>query len=397
MTRREALLGSGLALVLAAARGPLPRGGQRPIPPVTPRRPLRIEQLGRVRVDDYAWLKDPEWKRVWRDPSALNPAIRAYLEKENAYCDAVLAPTEPLQTKLVAEMRARTAPSPTPPPDFDGRWAYLTRYAPGAQHPRYLRRPREGGPETLLLDVEARAKGHAYFAVKNPTHSPDQRLFAWAEDVTGAEKFAIRVKDLETGEILPGGPESAFGDFAFSPDSRWLFWTWRDASSRPARIYRRPARGGPDALVHEEADPGFLMEVTLSASRRFVFIRCWNDVTSEMRFLAADALDRPPVLIEPRETGVIYEAADWGPDFVIRTNADGAEDFKLMRASPARPGRAHWRPWIPYRPGRFITETHPFARHFVWIERIEGNPHIMAAAEDGAPREPIAFAEAAYT
>src|SRR5690242_19342907 len=122
MNRREFLAGTALGALATGARGfALPH---HPPPPITPRRPEGIEQLGRGRVDDYAWLKPANWKEVWRDASTLDPSIRAYLAEENRYCDAVLAPTEPLQAQLIAEMKARTAPSPQPPPEEDGDWAY---------------------------------------------------------------------------------------------------------------------------------------------------------------------------------------------------------------------------------------------------------------------------------
>jgi oligopeptidase B len=396
MTRRDVLRGTALALVLSAglARRAIAAAG--PVAPETPRHPLHIDQLGRVRIDDYAWLKPSNWKQVWRDPAALDPSILSYLEEENRYCDAVLAPTKDLQDELVREMIARTAPSAEPPPRIDGEWVYFTRYAKGAQHPQYCRRPHGGGAETVLMDVEIRSRGHGYFAVKNASHSPDHKLFAWAEDLTGAEKFRICIKDIESGAIFTGGPESAFGDFAFSPDSQWLFWTWRDENSRPARIYRRRVAGGLDILVYEERDPAYLMQVSLSASRAVLFIRCWNDVTSEVRFITADAVEKTPILIEPRQDGLFYEVADWQGRLVIRTNADGADDFKLMQASFAVPGRANWKPWIECRPGHFIVEVHPFARYFCWIERVEGNPHLMVAAEGGEVGEPIRFDEAGY-
>lgn len=390
------MLGGAAAGALLAAAPGIAAAWGRAVPPVTPRRPKRIEQLGRVRIDDYAWLKPANWQAVWRDPALLDPATRAYLEEEDRYCAAVLTPTLPLRTALVAEMKALMPADVETPPELDGPWAYLVRYAAGAQHPRYLRRPRDGGPETLLLDAEARAAGHAYLAVKNAAHSPDQRLFAWAEDTTGAEKFTIQVKDIATGALAPAPPESAYGDFAFSPDSQWLFWTWRDPDSRPARIYRRPARGGADVLVYQEPDHGFLTGVTLSPSRRYLFIRSWNDVTSEVRFIPGDAPEAAPVVVAPRVAGVDYDVVDWRDRFVIRTNADGAEDFKLMWAPLDRPHPETWQAWIAWRPGHYITEVHPFAASLAWIERIEGNGHVMAIDPGGAPREPIRFDEAAY-
>ena len=81
-----------------------------PTPPVAPRQPKRIEQLGRVRSDDYAWMKDENWREVLHDPAALRADIRAHLEAENAYTKAMLASTEPLQTQLFEEMKGRIKP-----------------------------------------------------------------------------------------------------------------------------------------------------------------------------------------------------------------------------------------------------------------------------------------------
>jgi oligopeptidase B len=387
---RRRLLAAAGALVLGGAARPA-----RIPPPVTPKRPVRIDQLGRVRIDDYAWLKPANWKEVWRDPGVLDPAIRAYLAQENRYSDALLAPTRPIGRRLLADMKRRTAPQAEPPAQVDGGFAYFTRFAPGAQHPRHLRRPAAGGPEQLLVDLGERARGHAYFAAAHATHSPDHGLFAWAEDLTGAEKYVIQIKDLSASTVIEG-PHDAFGDFVFSPDGRWLFWTWRDAMSRPARLYRRPARGGADILVYEEADPGFLMRPTLSASKRYVFIRCWNDVTSEVRLIAGRTPEAAPTLVEARQSGHLYALEHWNDHFVVMTNADGAVDFKLMLTAEATPQRASWREWVPHRPGRTIIEMRPFARHFVRVERVEGNPTLVVSDGAGAAETPVGFDEAAY-
>jgi oligopeptidase B len=389
MNRREMLLSSAaLGLWPGASRSA-------PMPPMTPRRPLRIEQLGRVRIDDYAWLKDPNWKAVWRDPSRLNPAIRAHLALENAYADAVLAPTLPLQRELLAEMRVRTATDDPPPPVRDGPWLYGQRVMSGARRPAYVRSPADGGAEQVLLDVDARATGRAFFAVRGATHSPDHRLFAWAEDDIGSENFRIQVKDLDTGDLAAGPAEHAFGDFAFSPDSAWLFWTWRDANSRPAKVFRRPAQGGPDVLVYEERDPAFLVQVTRPASNTCVMIRAWNAESSEVWLIPAAEPTAPPRVVEPRTPGLLYSVEPWNGALVILTNADGAIDFKLMRTDPTTPARANWRTWVAYRPGRFIIEMRAYEDYFVRRERVEANPGVVVTDRDGHERT-LHFGEPAY-
>ncbi len=388
ISRRELLAGAAAVTCLAARRP------SRLPPPTTPRHPLRIEQLGRTRVDPYAWLKPKNWKEVWRDPSVLDPRILAYLQQENRYCDAILKPTERLQAELVEEMKRHLPAAVDSPAIPDGPWAYSSRLAAGAQQPVYLRRPVGGGPEHVLLDAADRARGKPYLAIRNATHSPDHGLFAWAEDSSGSEKFTIFVKDLATGTIVTG-PSDAFGDFAFSADGRFLFWVWRDPNSRPRRLYRRLARGGPDILVYEEHDPGFLMEVAASASRDWLFLRSFNDVTSEVRIIDAHRPEIAPLEVAPRRTGVDYAIEHWRDRFVMRTNADGAEDYRLAWTpvtSPAGP----WRPWVPNRAGHTITELHPRAGDFTWLERVEGNLRIMVCGVDGVPREPVHFDEAAY-
>ena len=91
-----------------------------PAPPAARKEPRRIEQLGRARVDDYAWMKDENWQRVLRDPSALRADIRAHLEAENAYCGAVLAGTEALQATIVAEIKGRMKQDDSSVPAPDG-------------------------------------------------------------------------------------------------------------------------------------------------------------------------------------------------------------------------------------------------------------------------------------
>jgi oligopeptidase B len=124
-----------------------------PKPPVAPKRPHRIEQLGRVRVDDYAWMKDDNWQQVLRDPKVLRADVREHLNAENAYTKAMLASTEALQAQLFAEMKGRIKEDDSSVPAPDGPWDYYVRYEMGAEHPVHGRRPRGAADgEQVLLD-----------------------------------------------------------------------------------------------------------------------------------------------------------------------------------------------------------------------------------------------------
>src|SRR5690348_10367077 len=181
----------------------------RPVPPTAPKRPHRIQQLGRVRVDDYAWMKDEAWQQVLRDPKVLRADVREHLEAENAYTKAMLASTEGLQAQLFAEMKGRIKEDDSSVPAPDGPWDYYVRYDLGAQHPIHARRPKgQADGEQVLLDEEALSKGKAFFQVGAAHHSPDHSLYAWAADEQGSEYYTIRMKDLASGEELGAAVQS---------------------------------------------------------------------------------------------------------------------------------------------------------------------------------------------
>ncbi len=367
-----------------------------PQPPVAAKIPHRIEQLGRVRVDEYAWMKDENWQQVLRDPKALRADIRAHLEAENAYTKAVLAGTEQLQAQLFAEMKGRIKEDDSSVPAPDGKFEYSVRYDTGAEHPIHARRPRgRAEPEEVLLDEPALAKGKAYFHVGHAGHSPDHALFAWAADEQGSEYYTIRVKDLATGAEAGAPIESAYGDFAFSPDSRWLFWIWRDENARPAKVFRRPARGGEDVLVYEEPDEGMFLGVGVTADDSHILIHIGNQETTELRLIPAADPAAPPVVAEPRQVGVKYGLDHWGDRWVVRTNADGAVDFKLCVSQAAVPTKATWTDWIAHVPGRYITGFAAYADHLVRAERVNALDRLVVTARDGGEHV-IAFDEEAY-
>lgn len=364
--------------------------------PVAAKIPHRVEQLGRVRIDDYAWMKDDNWQQVLRDPKALRADVRTHLDAENAFTKAVLADTEALQAQMFAEMKGRVKEDDSSVPSPDGPWEYYSRYAIGAEHPIHARQPKgQADGEQILLDEDALAKGKAFFQVGAASHSPDHALYAWAADEQGSEYYQIRVKDLATGHEIGSAIESAYGDFTFSPDSQWIFWIWRDENARPAKIFRRPARGGDDALVYEEPDDGMFLGVGVASDDSHILIHVGNQETTEILLIPTGDPTATPVVAEPRRVGVKYSLDHWTDRWVIRTNDDGAVDFKLSVSEAAVPAKSTWRDWIAHTPGHYVTGFAAFAGHLVRAERVNALDRLVVMTRDGAEHI-VAFDEEAY-
>ncbi|WP_024573813.1 MULTISPECIES: S9 family peptidase [unclassified Afipia] len=369
-------------------------------PPVAPRRPHSFTHHGITVTDDYAWLKDDNWQEVLRDPSVLKPDIRAYLEAENAYADTVLGHTEPLQKKLVAEMRGRIKEDDSSVPSPDGPFAYFQKYNEGGQHEQIGRTARDGSGEArFIIDGDELAKQTVYFRFGGARHSPDHRLEAWSADVRGSEYFTIRVRGWESGKDSADILEETDGGIVWAADSKSFFYVKLDDNHRPMQVYRHilGTAQSDDALVYEEQDSGWFTHIHESASGRFCVIAGGDHETSEQRLIDLSAPEAPPRLIAKREEGVQYSIADRGDQLFILTNADDAIDFKIVTAPLASPARKNWRDLIPHRPGTYIIDIELYSGHLVRMERANALPSIVIRDLATLQEHAIAFDEAAYS
>jgi oligopeptidase B len=368
-------------------------------PPIAARHPVRNTVHGIERVDDYAWLRADNWQEVMRDPATLAADIRGYLEAENAYTKAEMADTEALQALLFKEMRGRIKEDDSSVPAPDGPFAYATRFLEGAEQPRIVRTPRQGGAEEVLIDVDALAKGHAYYDLGGADHSPDHALMAWSYDDKGSESYTLKIRDLATGEDLSDEIETTTGGAVWSADSRTLFYTVLDDNHRPCRIYRHRV-GTPaseDVLVFEETNPGYFLGIGQTQSARYLVVDSHDHETSELHVIDAEAPEAAPRLIAPRRPAEEYDLDHNGDHFYILTNADGAEDFKIVTAPVSAPGRENWTDLVPHRPGRLILGVTLFKDFMVRLEREGGLPRIVIRALASGEEHAIAFDEEAYS
>ncbi len=368
-------------------------------PPLAPRRPSQRTLHGVTLTDDYAWLKDKNWQEVLRDPSRLDPDIRAYLEAENRYTNTILAPTEALQKTLVAEMRGRIKEDDSGVPMPDGPYAYLWKYREGGQHALIGRVPRDGGDFQLALDGDALAKASDYFKFGGTRHSPDHQLEAWSADQRGSEYFTLRVRRWAAGEDLPDTIEQTSGNVVWGRDSMFFYYVKVDDNHRPLQVFRHRL-GTPqsdDVLVYEERDPGWFTNIHEGASGRYCVIAGGDHDTSEQWLVDLAQADAQPRLIASREKGVRYTVADRGDELFILTNDGGAIDYRIATAPLSSPARENWRELIPYRPGVYVLGLELYANHLVRLERSNALPSIVIRDLRDGSEHAISFDEAAYS
>ncbi|TPW26676.1 S9 family peptidase [Pararhizobium mangrovi] len=372
---------------------------ERPSAPRPEKKPVTDTRHGVTRTDDYAWMRTADWQTMFKDPSTLEPAIRAHLEAENAYQASEMADTEALRKTLFSEMRGRIKEDDSSVPAPDGPYAYGTSFIAGAEHPRFFRQPREGGERTVLLDGDREGKDRAYFQLGGADHSPDHSRLLWGYDDKGSEFYTLGVRDLSNGEDLADRVENTGGGGEWAADSQGFFYSRLDANHRPSQVFyhRLGTSSTDDRLVYEERDAGFFMGVGGSRLNDFIFIDIHDHETSEIRLLHADHPESEPVLVAARERAIEYDLTEGGDVFYILTNDAGAKDFKIVEAPTSAPGKENWTDVVPHEPGRLIVSHIAFKDYLVRLERKNGLPRIVVRARADGEEHAIAFDEEAYS
>ena len=374
-------------------------------PPRPERRAHTAIVHGITLEDDYAWLRADNWQEVLRDPLALPADIRTHIEAENAYADAILKPTKALQKQLLKEMRDRMEDEDTDPPLPDGPFVYYERYRQNGQHELTCRTSRNGGPETILLDGDAKAKGKAFFDMGAADHSPDHSMLAWSVDDKGSELYNIRLRQIyvangrEKLRDLSDVIEETDGTAIWSADSTAFYYVWVDAGHRPARIFRHVV-GTPqsaDVLIFEEHDPGLFIHLRKLQAGRFALISVHDHDSSRCHLIDLHQADAPVRLIEKRREGVRYDVEHRGDQLYLRTNDSGASDFRIAVAPLSAPGKENWVDYIAHKPGRMIVTGTVFEDYLVRMEREDGLPRIVITDATSGAEHSIAFPEEAYS
>ena len=348
---------------------------------------------GQALDDPWHWLRDPAY------PELEDDDVRAYLEAENAYFDAVMAPQSDLVDALTAEIRGRQQEDEASVPWHDGAWTWRWYFEAGAAYRCWARRPRAGGEEVLVLDENRLAEGQEYFRLGALETDRSGRYLAYSADTDGSERFTLRVLDLETNETLADEIPETLGEPVWTPDGRAFFYTVVKDPWRPfeVRLHRVGTPVSEDVVVYTEADDAFFVGIDESADRSLLFVSAGDHVTSEVRFLVLDAVDQGVLdlhLVAPRRSGHEYDV-DHGDGRLWILSNDVHENFRLCTATLAAPAEAHWEEVIAPSDAVYLTGFQVFESFTAVTERHDGLDQIRVRAHDGDHHH-VAFPEAAY-
>jgi len=370
-------------------------------PPVAPIRPTARTHHGHTFADPYAWLTDRS-----------DPDVVSYLTAENAWTEQQTAHLGPLRQQIFDDISARTQQTDLSVPSYvrhdaaDGTstayWCY-SRTVEGKEYPVFCR-ARAGAPgmppdltqvgrgkikpidgEEVLLDCNVEAEGQEFFSLGALGLSTDGSLLAWSADLTGDERFTLRVRDLATGDLTGDEvPDTGYG-VAWA-GRRHLFYTRNNDAWRTYQVlrHRLGTPAGEDVVVWQEDDDRFMLFVGSSRDDQWILLGAGSMITSEYRLLSADDPEGEPALVAARRDGVEYSVEVAGDRMLIVHNADN-EDFDLAQAPLTASSHTDWEPVLPPQVGVRIVDVDAYADYAVVGLRRNGLTavHVLPRTADG--------------
>jgi oligopeptidase B len=366
-------------------------------PPQARREPTPTTLHGQTLEDDYRWLREKS-----------SPETLSYLEAENAYTDAMMKATEPLQKKLYEEMLSHIKETDVSVPYRDRGWFYYVRTVEGSQYPIHCRRLATGAkfdesqPEVVLLDVNKLAEGQAFMALGTMAVSPDGWKLAYSTDNTGFRQYTMHVRDLRTGEDLPDTAERT-GSIAWASDSHTLFYTTEDeVTKRHDHLFRHRLGDAvaDDAVIYEEKDERFNLGVGKTRDGKYLLMEAGSHTTNECSYLDATTPGGMFLVIAPRVDEQEYHVEHRDGLFYIRTN-DVGKNFRVVTAAVDGGGRESWTELIAEDRDAPLEDFDLFATFCVSSRRRLGLPTLTVTRIGtdeglGEGRE-IAFPEPVYS
>ena len=364
------------------------------ISPVCPIKPFSLKAFGDERTDNYYWLNDFFKKGPDSDKTI------EYIKAENEYYELMMAETLPLQEELYGEMKARVQEKDESVPYFKKGYYYYSRQVEAKDYYIFCRKPGSlNAEEEILLDVNAMAEGHTYYAATGFSLSMDNKLLAYGVDTLSRREYTIYIKNLETGETLQDAITDTEGDPVWANDNRTIFYTAKNPVTLLSEKIKKHILGtaaGEDVIVYEEKEVENYIGVSKTKSDQYILITSQATLSSEIKWIAADKPDDAFAIFQPRIKDVLYEVDHANDLFYIRTNLN-AKNFKIITCREDKKEAENWIDIVSHQEDTLIQRFELFRNYLVVAERKNGLTQIHIIQLKSNTSHYLAFDEPAYT
>jgi oligopeptidase B len=295
------------------------------------------------RIDNYDWLRDKNY------PIVNDPEVLAMLNKENEHTAAIMDPRQDVTDKLYQEFLGRIKLDDSSVPIKDDDYYYYSRTEKDSQYQIFARKKSSlTAPEEIIFDENNYAGTHNYFKLGGFSTSPDHTLAAYSTDISGEERYIIKVKNLESSSDTTDIVHNTIGNIIWHEDGKGFFYNKLNDNWRVDQIFyhKLGTQQKDDLLVYQETDATFSTHVSKSSSKEYILVNTSSQTHNDVRFIAMNDPNMELKLIEARKDKHLYDVDHRGDSFYIRSNDTGT-NFRLVKTSIDTPAQKFWQEIIP--------------------------------------------------
>ena len=357
--------------------------------PIAEKIEKKLSIHGDTRIDEYYWLNQRGDKNV------IN-----YLNAENAYRDEYMQDYKNLEEELFLEIKSRIKEDDSSVPYLDNGYYYYTRYEKDKQYPIYCRKKGDlKSDEEILIDVNIMSEGYEYFRVGDIEISPNDKIMAYSVDTLSRRIYTIYFMDLETREVHKKNIKNTSGSITWANDSETVFYNLRNIETlRTEKVMKHNLNSSSkDQEIYFEEDETFSVYSYKTKTDKYIVIGSSATLSQEFRYLDANNPNGDFKIFQERINGLEYSITHFDDKWFIRTNKDGATNFKLMVCNENKTNSSNWKDYIPHRENVLLEDADFFKNHMVVTEREEGLRKIEIRPWNSVKSHYIEFDDEAYS
>ena len=356
----------------------------------------RAEKINKImtmhnheRVDEFYWLNERE-----------NPKVIDYLNAENDYRDSYMEKYKGLENELFEEIKSRIKEDDSSVPYLDNGYYYYTRYEKGKQYPIYCRKKDNlNNPEEILIDANEMSQGHEYFRIGGIDISPNNKIMAYSVDTVSRRLYTIKFKNLESGEEGVHSIPNTSGGATWANDNKTIFYNQKNKNTlRTERVMRHVLSSDKnDEEVFYENDDEFNLYSYKSKSGKYIMVVSGKTISDEISFLSADNPNEDLKIFQKRIDGLEYSVDHFGDKWYIRTNLNGAQNFKLMQCDEDYTSSENWKEFIQHSESILLEGVEVFDDFMVITERENGQRRFNVISNNDGQSHYIDFEEEVFS
>ncbi len=359
------------------------------LPPVPKKIRKNFESHGDLRVDNYYWLRDDKRKKK---------SIIKYLEAENRYSNNWLKKYKDYSKSIFQYYKNSI-------PKFEegikteiGKYRYFSTVNITDEYRKYYRIFKK--KKKLILDVNKLAKNKKYYDLSSIHPSRDHRFIAYGEDINGRREFSIIIKDIDKNKILERNLCTSTGNIIWNKESNGYFYLKKDPKTlitNSLYFHRIGEQAKKDKLIYKESDRQFNLSISLSRTKKYIFLQISKTESNETWYLNLDNEIDGLKLFYKRKNNHLYYVDDTPENFFILSNRKNKKNFALYKTDLNTTNENNWKTYIAHRKDELIEDFLCFKDFIILETRKNGCSNLIQLNRKNKRKKYINFKDEAFT